>query len=128
MPHWLVAAPEAARCWRYLSRKLAAQGTLAKIDRIVFERYCYLYSQWRAAAEWILKFGPRLPTKDLLGNVTGYTDAPEVGRLLRLSGELERLERKLGLSAADRAGLAIAVAPAGKPQSHEDELAAKYGG
>jgi P27 family predicted phage terminase small subunit len=103
-------------------------GILTTIDRDALARYCVLMSQWIEAAEYIAAHGPvcEEPYATDGGMGVRYTDHPAVARMLRLDAQLQRLGSRFCMTAGDRAGMAAVVT--GKPQSHEDELAAKYGG
>jgi P27 family predicted phage terminase small subunit len=123
MPSWIRRVPEARRCWQQLGPKLARLGTLTSIDGHVFARYCVFWSQWRVAVDVLTTQGPTVPLADGDGEGgIGYVDRPEVVRAMRLDAELIKLERKLGLSAADRAALAMPQAGKAAPDDLEARL------
>ncbi len=102
-PDWL--NDKAKTVWRWLTSQLDAMGLLAKADRDTIARYCVVLVQWRQAIEALDKGGPNLPIRNAEGEVVDYKERPEVARSMKLSDQLNRLNRAFGLSPADRAGL-----------------------
>jgi P27 family predicted phage terminase small subunit len=127
-PRALTKHPRAIRIWDYLAPILERMGTLTHADREPLAHYCVMVAQFWDAADFIAKHGATYEktTMTKWGATTEYSSHPEVARQLRLSGELRKLERMLGITASARAGLATVAGPAG-PKTAEDKLNEKFG-
>ena len=102
-PSWL---PEIGKqVWARLSKQLYALGLLTSVDEDALARYCAAYSLWRETLASLADGKTVLPIRDENGVVVSYKDKPEVGRLIKLTEQLNRLGREFGLSPAARAGL-----------------------
>lgn len=103
LPDWL---PERARdIWRLVVPALDSVGMLSKVDQVVLARYCQLVMMWRDAIKVLDEKGYTMVNPD--AKVREIKDRPEVKRAIRLSETLMPLERKLGLSPADRANFSM---------------------
>jgi len=103
-PRWVTERPEARRCWDYHVHKLRDSGLLTRLDINVFASYCDVWSMYRAASDAVHKGGTMRDSYDDEGNAIGPEERPEFAQVLRIRATLDKLERKLGLSPADRAG------------------------
>jgi len=102
-PDRIARNKDAHRCWKYHVRKLRDTGLLSMLDVNVFARYCHTWASYVAAADFVDKHGPNMVVKN--GDTPiGYVERPEVSRMIRWASVLDKLERKLGLSPADRSG------------------------
>lgn len=102
-PVWL---PEIGKqAWARLSKQLHALGLLTSVDEDALARYCAAYALWRETLASLADGKTVLPIRDENGVVVSYKDKPEVGRLIKLTEQLNRLGREFGLSPAARAGL-----------------------
>ena len=119
-PRWLASRPEARRCWDYHIRKLRDSGLLTRLDVNVFASYCDAWALYRAASDAINEGGAMRDRYDDEGNVVGSEERPEYGQVVRMRGVLDKLERKLGLSPADRAGFVSLEKP--KRESDDQSL------
>ena len=112
-PRWL--AKEARRAWRELIPQLETMSILGRCDRNALTRYCQLWARWRATEEWLAEHGDIITMRNEAGQLTDLKQVPQVGRSLRLSAELLKLERQFGMTPSARAGLAI---PKNNPQEN----------
>ncbi len=107
-PAWL--SPKAKAVWRRVVPQLHAIGMLARVDRDAMERYCATFILWRETMKALQTGGYVVPIRDEAGKVIDYKDRPEVGRVMRLGEQLNRMCREFGLTPAARAGMSATPA------------------
>ena len=129
-PKALDKHPGARSVWNHIAPILERQGTLSKADREPLAHYCVMCAQWWAAAKTVEEEGAVIIERRETETTSSETckSHPEVSRMIRLSGELRKLERLLGITAAARAGLAQTVPVKEQRRSAEDRLREKFGG
>jgi phage terminase small subunit len=94
----------------------------------VFASYCDTWSLYRGASDVVHELGAMCDRCDDEGTVIGREERPEFAQIIRLRAVLDKLERKLGLSPADRASF-IALDRPKSEQGEEAELRKKlFGG
>ena len=123
-PKWLSQGAKAV--WKRLVPQLDAMRILTKVDGAVLVRYVEMYALWLDTMRDLDAHGPRWPQKDAQGNVVGYVDRPEVGRMLRLNEALGRIEAKFGLSPSDRASLTVIPQGGGPGEGQQGERTADF--
>ncbi len=108
VPAWM--PPKAKTCWKWLTPRLFALGILDRIDDKLIEEYCVTYSRWRDAEFYVKKHGDIYWMIDAQGN-----EVPRIHPKARLAetllGKLLSMQGKMGMSAADRAGIAKPAGP-----------------
>jgi len=96
---------QAVKKWKELGPILTEMETLTVVDVDLFATYCETWVRWLATIEDIRQNGETHMIK------SGRTLRPESNLSIKLAEQLGRMQAKLGMSAADRAGIKV---PGGK--------------
>jgi P27 family predicted phage terminase small subunit len=99
-PSWI--STEAKRLWRELVPLMMAMRILTEADRNALARYCQTWARWKAAEQFVQKFGETYPLKDEQGRVKCFMPWPQASMAQRLSIVLTRLEQEFGLTPSAR--------------------------
>lgn len=135
VPTWL---PKAGRpAYRTLTKQLAAMGILGTCDQSLLARYVTLFLRWLQVEKFLTENGQTYVVRGRSkknketgerepGPVIGVRTYPHVRISRGLSGELLRMEDRMGLSPSARARLAGCVNPEGAGGAGDPKL--KYFG
>src|SRR2546422_9230004 len=74
-PTWLKGI--ARTKWKDLVPQLTTMGVLARIDTTALERYCHLWARWRAAEEFLERYGETYPLRDHKGGAKCFMPHPQ---------------------------------------------------
>jgi P27 family predicted phage terminase small subunit len=103
-PEWL--SEGAQEVWKRTVGLMREMSLLTRADANVLARYCETFVQWRDAVKFLEKFGTTYPCKSGTGIVKCFMPFPQVSIAQKLSAQLTKLERELGLTPAARDKLA----------------------
>lgn len=123
-PDWLDDVPDAAQCWDRLIEILERNGLLDARDIAIIERYCWLYSEWSMLRAFFDGNGNKTAPKrsytvrDADGRVVAVRPLPQYSSMLKIHGELVKIEREFGLTPSAR--LNFGAAGAMKDKRDED--------
>ncbi len=108
-PRWLDR--DARRMWYKLTNFMAACRHLTLLDGPLLSRYCQAWSYWKRAEEFLQRHGETYPVKGAPGQGPLLLPWPHVAHALRLSSELSRIEKQLGLHPGFRCQLRVRARP-----------------
>ena len=82
------------QCWKWLTPQLEAMGILGKCDRNAMMRYCQVWAEWLALQKWLGTNKHFYGVEDKDGKIIDIREVPQVGRALKLSEHLLRLDTR----------------------------------
>jgi len=104
-PQWMNS--EGKKRWKELMPQLEAMGLLTEADKGLYVRYCQTYGRWVEMEQWLSAEGAEYVRTNKMKMTTGVTLMPHVFEVRKISEDLTKMEREMGLSPASRASLAI---------------------
>lgn len=123
-PEWLTG--DARKVWDRMIDTLNFMGVLTEADGNSLARYCVTFVRWRAAEEFLAKYGTTFPVKDDRGKVKCFMPFPEVAIANQLSQMLTRLEAEFGMTPSSRTRISLEVGrPIRPPRDPLDPLERK---
>lgn len=102
---WINA--EAKQVWEQVAAQLIENGVAARIDANALNRYCQTFARWKAAEQFIQKYGETYPLKDKEGNVRCFQQHPQVSIANKLSLMLCKMEAEFGMTPASRSNITV---------------------
>lgn len=104
-PPWLddVAREE----WRRIAEELHRLHLLTTLDQSTLSGYCWAYSKWREAEEFLRTNGTTFTTRSDKGIVVATGPVPQVGIALKMAAMVRAFGGDLGFSPSSRGRLQL---------------------